>query len=243
MDNFIITIPARYSSSRLPGKPLKLINGKTMLLRVWEKCIKATKDNSKVVVLTDDNRIIHHCIENNINFYKTSKTCKTGSDRIYEFAKNNKFRSYINVQGDEPFVNTNDIKKIIQLSTKKNIVMNFMTLAKTEEYKKLTIPKVAFNNKYDLIYMSRSIIPIDKYGYISHKIYKQVCIYSYPYKDIIKFGQYRKKTYLEHIEDIELLRFIEIGIKVKMIITKNYSIAVDTVYDLKKAIKYARQKD
>ena len=129
MHNFIITIPVSYFSSRLPGKPLKLINGKTMLMRVWEKCIKATKDISKVVVLTDDYRIIHYCIEKKINFYKTSKKCKTGSDRIYEFAKkfNNKKIESIPVKKIKnfPLNSSINISKLLKIFKKKIKIKNF----------------------------------------------------------------------------------------------------------------------
>ena len=85
-NNFIITIPARYNSTRLPGKPLKKIIGKAMIHHVWDICIKAV-DKKNVVVLTDDHLIKDYCISNDINFFITSKNCKTGSDRIYEFAR------------------------------------------------------------------------------------------------------------------------------------------------------------
>ena len=243
MKDYIIAIPARYLSTRLKGKPLKDINGKEMLLRVWEKCFKACKNNNKIIVLTDNIKIIIFCKSKNINVYKTSTKCLTGTDRIYEFAIKNKFKIYINVQGDEPFVNSNDIKKIIQEGLSKKTVLNYMTVAKNTEYKKTTIPKVVCNIKNELIFMSRSLIPINKYGEFSHKIYKQVCIYSYPYDDLMSFGKYGKKTYIEKIEDIEILRFIELGIKVKMLKTINYSISIDTASDLKKAIIFSRAKN
>ena len=83
--NFIVAIPARYKSSRLPGKPLKDICGKAMIHRVWDICVKAVgKENS--IILTDNNLIGDYCYKNNLKFYMTSPRCKTGTDRIYEFS-------------------------------------------------------------------------------------------------------------------------------------------------------------
>jgi 3-deoxy-manno-octulosonate cytidylyltransferase (CMP-KDO synthetase) len=240
MNDYIITIPARYHSSRLEGKPLMDINGKEMLLRVWEKCFKACKNKMKIIVLTDDYRIINFCKNKNINVHRTSKKCLTGTDRIYEFALKNKFQIYINVQGDEPFVNSNDIKKIIITGLLNKTVTNYMTKAKKNEYLNNSIPKVVYNMKNELLFMSRSAIPADKNVIFKHKIFKQVCIYSYPYNDLISFGNHRKKTPIEKIEDIEILRFLELGIKVKMLLTNHYSISVDTLSDLKKANIYSR---
>ena len=84
------------------------------------------------------------------------------------------------------------------------------------------------------------MIPSNKSKKIKNKIFKQVCIYAYPYNDLILFGNHKKKTLIEKIEDIEILRFLELGIKVKMLLTKHHSISVDTISDLKKANIYSR---
>ena len=113
MSDFLLVIPARYRSKRLPGKALLDIKGQPMILRTFNQCEKAVP-RSKILVATDDKRIQKVCIENNINSMITSKNCLTGTDRIAEVSRKIKKDFYINVQGDEPICNPKDIKKIIK---------------------------------------------------------------------------------------------------------------------------------
>ena len=235
-NNFIITIPARYNSTRLPGKPLKKIIGKAMIDHVWDICIKAV-DKKNVVVLTDDHLIKDYCISNDINFFITSKNCKTGSDRIYEFARIKKYKYYINVQGDEPLLNPKNIKEVIKFTKKYNCVTNCYSSCSELEYKNINVPKVVLDNNDYLLFMSRAPIPSYKSNKIPKKTFKQICIYGYPYNYLMKFGKLKKKSKNELIEDIEIIRFLDIGIKIKMINIKNHSLAVDTPNDLRKVRK------
>lgn len=235
-NNFIVTIPARYKSTRLPGKPLKKINGKAMIHHVWDACIKAV-NKKNVIVLTDDKLIRDYCNTNKINFFMTSKKCKTGSDRIYEFAKIKKYKFYINVQGDEPLLNPKNIREVINFTIKYNCVTNCYSNCSNLEYKNINIPKVVLDNNDFLLYMSRSPIPSHKKKKIPTKIFKQICIYGFPYKYLMEFGKLNKKSKNELIEDIEIIRFLDIGIKIKMINVKDHSLAVDTPGDLKKVRK------
>ena len=101
--DYLVIIPARFQSTRFPGKPLVDIFGKSMIHRVWEKCVEATS-HDKVLVATDDQRIIEHCKNNNMEVLLTSNNCLTGTDRLYEVAQKRKTQLYINVQGDEPLI-------------------------------------------------------------------------------------------------------------------------------------------
>ena len=143
MQQICIVIPARYKSSRLEGKPLKNIQGKKMIQMVWEQCSKSL-DKNKIFIATDDRRIEEFCKSNNMNTVMTSKNCLTGTDRVYDFSKKNKFDIYINIQGDEPLIDPKDIKKIINLSFKyPDSILNGMTKITNEtEYKSKNIPKV-----------------------------------------------------------------------------------------------------
>ena len=114
MHDYLIVIPARYDSTRFPGKPLVDICGKSMIQRVWEKCVEAL-NAEQVIIATDDDRIIKHCQEK-MNTVLTSKNCLTGTDRIYEVSNKIKSQIYINVQGDEPLILPEDIQKIIKQS-------------------------------------------------------------------------------------------------------------------------------
>ena len=233
----VIIIPARYSSSRFPGKPLVLINGKSMIERVWLKCSKAIPPKD-VYVATDSKKIKNHCEKKNIQVIMTNSNCKTGTDRVYEAAKKIKANVIINVQGDEPLVKPSDIKQIIKYMNKKpDSVCNAMCpITEKKEFESNSVPKVVFTKSKNLLYMSRAPIPYNKEKkFISG--WKQVCIYGFPIKALKKFYEISNKTHHEGIEDIEILRFLELGFKVKMIPVSKSSIAVDYSSDVKKIEK------
>ncbi len=117
--NFIVVIPARFGSKRLPGKPLKKILGIPMIIRTSMQCLKVVK-RSQLIVATDDKRIQKCCKKYSINSILTSKNCKTGTDRVAEVAKKIKARNYINVQGDEPIFNPDDLSKMLKESKHPN---------------------------------------------------------------------------------------------------------------------------
>ena len=237
MSDFLLVIPARYKSKRLPGKPLINLKGIPMIVRTYNQCKKVVH-HSKILVATDHKKILNLCKKNNINVMMTSNKCLTGTDRVAEVAKKIKKKFYINVQGDEPICNPADIKKIISSAKKyPNKVINGFTEIKDKNmFKSPHIPKVIFKKDGNLIYMSRAPIPSNKNKSFT-KGWRQVCIYSFPYKSLKVFSNLKKKTPLERIEDLELNRFIEIGYEVKMIKMSNKSVAVDTKNDLKKVRK------
>src|SRR5258707_331169 len=111
--DYIVVIPARYKSTRFPGKPLIDLAGKSMLQRTYEQCTKAV-DASLVYVATEDEKIVHHCRQFGMNVLLTTDNCLTGTDRIAEVAQQIKADYYINVQGDEPLCSPDDIKAIIK---------------------------------------------------------------------------------------------------------------------------------
>ncbi len=237
MIDYLVVIPARYNSKRLPGKPLIDINGVPMIVRTYNQCKKVVA-SSKIVVATDDKRIQKICTKNKINSIITSSKCLTGTDRIAEVAKKIKKRFYINVQGDEPVCNPSDIKKIINFAKKNpDLIINGYTDIKDKEmFYSPNVPKVVFDSSQNLLYMSRAPIPSNKKKSFI-KSWRQVCIYSFPYKSLKKFSSIKKKTLLESIEDLESNRFIELGYKVKMLKMSDRSIAVDTMADLNKVRK------
>ena len=112
-----IIIPARYKSSRLPGKPLIKILGVPMLVRTYNQCLKVAL-REQVIVATDDKRILKLCKNNNMNCINTSKKCLTGTDRVAAASKRIKSNIIVNVQGDEPTINPKDIRKIIRAKKK-----------------------------------------------------------------------------------------------------------------------------
>ena len=239
---YIIVIPARYKSERLPGKPLLNIGGIPMIVRTYNQCTKVV-NKDKIVVATDSYKIKKVCDEYDIKSIMTSDKCLTGTDRVAEVAKKINCKFYINVQGDEPFFNPNDLKKLIDVATKNpNEIINGYTEIKDKElFFNNAIPKLVFDKKSYLLYMSRAPIPANK-KYDFQKGWRQVCAYSFPKKDLISFAKQNKKTKFEFYEDIEILRFLELGHKVKMIKMSNKSLSVDTQNDLDKAEIYLKLK-
>ena len=237
MSDFLLVIPARYRSKRLPGKPLINIKRIPMIIRTYNQCKKAVH-SSNIIVATDHKKILNLCKKNNINVIMTSKNCLTGTDRVAEVSRKIKKTFYINVQGDEPICNPADIKKMISLAKKypTKVISGFTEIKEKKIFYSPHVPKVVFRKDRNLIYMSRAPIPSNKNQRFI-KAWRQVCIYSFPHKSLKVFTNLKRKTPLEEIEDLELNRFIEIGHQVKMIKMSNKSVAVDTKNDLKKVIK------
>ena len=235
-NNFAVIIPARYESSRFPGKPLVDINGKPMIQHVWERCCEAV-GKDKVYVATDDSRI-----ENSVKHFGgevvlTSSDCLTGTDRIAEANLQLDFDFVVNVQGDEPLINPEDVKTVIQSFIKNRNVTNAMCEIKTkDEFYSLTIPKVAFTKSRKLLYMSRSTIPLNKTGNYEFG-YKQVCIYAFSKEHLNFFYSNRAKSDFEKVEDIEILRFLESNYTVDMVEVGAGSLAVDVPEDKLKVLK------
>ena len=234
-------IPARYKSSRFPGKPLKKILGIPMLLRTFKQCEKAV-GKKDLFVATENKKIVKFCKKNKIQYCLTSKKCLTGTDRIAEFAKKFKYSNYVNIQGDEPIFNPKDLKKIVH-ETKKNpnlVLGGYCKIKKKSDFLNTSIPKIVFDKKKFLLYMSRSPIPGSKKKNF-RKAFRQVCIYSYPRYMLHTFYKRKSKLLLENIEDLELLGFLENQIRVKMIKMSNKSISVDHPSDVKKIEKIIKK--
>jgi len=232
--NYSIVIPARYQSTRLPGKPLVDIAGKPMIVRTWEQCVKAS-DTSRVYVATDDERVKAVCEEWAIQVLITSDRCLTGTDRVAESIEQIESDVCINVQGDEPIFNPDDIRLLIKEAEKNpEVVLNgYSALDNEEQFFSPQVPKVVFDKNGYLLYMSRGAIPSNKKGSYSRG-WRQVCAYSFPRKALFAFSSEKEKTPLEAIEDIEILRFLEMGIQVKMLEMSNVSIPVDNREDVER---------
>jgi len=232
----IIVIPARYKSSRFPGKPLVKLLGKPMIQWVSELSAKAVGIEN-VYIATDDKHISNAVKKMGYQAIMTSNDCLTGTDRLSEVAQKLKADIYINVQGDEPLVNPEDIIKVIE--AKKNhpteVINGYAEIGDDEDPNNINIPKVIFTEDHRMIYMSRQTIPGFKEVKNSpRKYFKQVCIYAFCREELLTYGDYAKKSTLECAEDIEIIRFLEWGQTVRMIQTKPGSLAVDTPEDVGK---------
>ena len=230
-----VIIPARFNSSRFPGKPIVKLCGKEMILWVAEICAKAV-DISNVFIATDDNRISNLVSKSGFQAILTSPNLLTGTDRVAEASKNLDYDVYVNVQGDEPLIDPDDILKAIELKSRypESVINSYCSITKNENPNNLNIPKVVMKENHDLIYISRAKIPQSKNNNGDQIYNKQVCIYSYNNNDLDRFLSYVRKSRTEKIEDIEILRFFELNINIKMFEASKSSLAVDVPEDVKK---------
>tara|TARA_B100001250_G_scaffold360738_1_gene338413 strand:+ start:78 stop:818 length:741 start_codon:yes stop_codon:yes gene_type:complete len=230
-------IPARYNSKRFPGKMMEKLGNKTVIQQTYESVIGSNLFD-EVFVITDSMLIFNDLKKNNLNvlYSKTNHEC--GTDRIAEFV--NKFDSDIifNVQGDEPFIDKKGLKALINIfknDSKEEVkIASLMTpISDKNEISNPNVVKVVVDNNDFAIYFSRHSIPYNleknTYNYLKH-----IGVYALR-KDLLKRFSTQGKTNLESIEKIEAIRFIEMGYKIKMVITDRFSIGIDTKDDLKKA--------
>jgi len=230
----VIIIPARYKSSRFPGKPLTPILGKPMILWVAEICSHALPIES-VFIATDDSRIKEVVERAGFKAVMTSEKALTGTDRIADAANQIDADIYINVQGDEPLLDPKDILSIIESKKKypNEIINGYCKISDNENSDSLNIPKVVFNENNQMVYMSRHLIPGTKSkDFKPANYYKQVCIYAFSKKDLLNYVDFGRKGTLELYEDIEILRFLDIGIPIRLVETNNASMAVDVPEDV-----------
>ncbi|MGY5449829.1 3-deoxy-manno-octulosonate cytidylyltransferase [Agarivorans sp. MS3-6] len=233
---FAVVIPARYESSRFPGKPLVDICGKPMIQHVWERCCLAV-GQGKVYVATDDERIQNAVESFGGKVVMTSSECLTGTDRLAEANLQLDCDFIINVQGDEPIINPKDINIVIEAFLKTGNVTNAMcSITSEQEFRSFTVPKVTFSQTGKLLYMSRAGIPQTKAGGYEFG-YKQVCIYAFSKEHLEFFYSKKVKTLHEQVEDIEILRFLESDYIVEMIEVESGSLAIDVPSDVQPVIR------
>lgn len=230
----VVLIPARYASSRYPGKPLLPLLGKPMVLWVAELSAKAV-GTENVYVATEDQRIADVVIAAGFNAVMTTDSCLTGTDRLAEAALLINADIYINVQGDEPLVNPDDIRKAIAAKQQNmaEIINGFCWIAQHENPDSVNIPKVITTENNLLVYMSRKALPGFKDAKCAPNRYKkQVCIYAFTAEELATYKAFGRKSELEFSEDIEILRFFEMGRTIRMFETQPGSLAVDVPEDV-----------
>ncbi|MFC2025028.1 3-deoxy-manno-octulosonate cytidylyltransferase [Chloroflexota bacterium] len=236
-------IPARYKSSRFPGKPLADICGKPMIWWVYQQAIQVP-EFEKVYVATDDERIEAECKNLGIDVVMTSDKPPTGTDRAGEVAEQIKADIYVNIQGDEPLLQPDTIRKAIipfESNTRPISVTNLMTeIKRMTDISDSTVPKVVVNSKNEAVFLSRLPVPYPK-GTSDVRYFKQVCVYGFTSDALRSFCEWPKGS-LEKAEDIELLRFIENRMIVQMVEVEQDTVAVDTPADLETVRKIIEDK-
>lgn len=239
----VAVIPARYQSSRFKGKPLELIEDEPMVAWVYGQ-VKQVRGLDDVYVATDDERIEKVCKEKNIKVTLTKNTHPTSTERVQEVSETVKADLYLVINGDEPLINPKMIEKIIPESlpdSNKVYVANLMTKIKNPvEAVDFTNIKVVFDKSSYAMFFSRSPIPYPK-GSMDYDYYKHVGVLIYNKKALDFFASTKKGPY-EIVEDVNEIRFLENGEKIKMIEVESESLSVDTPKDLEHICAIVKEK-
>ena len=241
-------IPARYASTRFPGKPLALIKGKPMIQRVYEQALKAKLD--AVVVATDDARIADAVMDFGGQYVMTSPNHRSGTDRCREALDllENQYDAVINIQGDEPFIDPRQIGMMRDLISRDDTVL--ASLAKRiEDEDELFSPntvKVVMDKERNALYFSRNPIPfmrnVDRKDWLSKGVfYKHIGIYAYKAEALRQIAEMQPST-LELAESLEQLRWLENGLRIRMGITQEENVSIDEPSDIDKAERFAENQ-
>lgn len=240
--NILAIIPARYASSRFPGKPLALVNGKPMIQRVYEQASKAFEN---VCVATDDQRIYDAVADFGGKVVMTSENHSSGTDRCFEALNNYTkesgmtFDIVVNVQGDEPYIQPEQLKLLGECFSDESVEL--ATLVKRvrdkEEFLNHNAPKVIVDNNSFALYFSRAPIPFPRDmeitdSYVEQtKLYRHIGLYGYRSSTLARICA-MEQSFLEKTEKLEQLRWLENGLKIKVAETNEETYAVDTPEDL-----------
>jgi 3-deoxy-manno-octulosonate cytidylyltransferase (CMP-KDO synthetase) len=226
-------IPARWGSTRFPGKPLHLIAGRPLLRHVWEQCRRAKKLD-QLIVATDDFRIAEAAFEWGAEVAMTSANHASGTDRIAEVAAKAKgFSHIVNIQGDEPLVDPKLIDRLVrELQRDRNLEMITAAhpFSDPGEAQSPHQVKVVVNRKNDALYFSRGAIPYSRDDLATPQYFRHQGIYGYTRDLLLRFVRW-KTSPLERAESLEQLRALENSVRIHVLITKTGSPGVDTPED------------
>ena len=230
-------IPARYASTRFPGKPLVMIDGKPMIQRVYEQALKADLDD--VVIATDDNRIANAVSDFGGHVVLTSENHPSGTDRCAEALQLFKgdWTAVVNIQGDEPYIQPSQINSVVTLLKNGAPIATLVKkIETTDELSNVNSPKVVIGIDGKALYFSRQPIPFQKgigiNDWLNHgTYYKHIGIYGYQAAILPELTQL-KQGILEMAESLEQLRWLENGYTIRTAETTENTVAIDTPEDL-----------
>lgn len=239
-------IPARHASTRFPAKPLADLGGKSMIQRVYEQ-VKKSKLVTEAVVATDHSEIFNHVKKFGGHVCMTKENHASGTDRCYEALtlQQKEFKYVINIQGDEPFIQPEQIDLLAKLLDGKTEIATLVK--KIEDHAQLFNPnvvKAVVSKDNTALYFSRSIIPHirntqENEWLPKHTFYKHIGMYAYR-ADTLKQLTSLPVSSLEKAESLEQLRWLENGFKISVAETKTETIGIDTPEDLEKALSYLK---
>ena len=237
-------IPARYQSTRLPGKPLSEICGKTMIQRVYENCCKSALLD-RVVVATDDERIVENVKSFGGEAVMTSSDISTGSERCLSAVKDLSCDYVVNIQGDEPLIDPTVIDETVLALLNSEGFVCATPVKIIEDDGELLSPncvKVVFGKEKNAIYFSRSVIPFNRDGKKDVEYYKHIGLYVYQKSFLVDYVSLEQSA-LELAESLEQLRILENGYGIKCCVVDYEAIGVDTQEDLEKVRKIISEKE
>lgn len=229
----VIVIPARYGSTRLPGKPLREIAGKPLIQWVYERARESSLAD-EVMVATDDGRIHDACAAFGAQVVMTSPDCKSGTDRVYEAVKGRPADIVVNVQGDEPLIRGDMIDQLFSAIEQDSLDMATLCayLSDRHEYTDPHTVKVVMDKKGFALYFSRAAIPFMQRT-IAIPLYKHIGIYGYS-RNYLEAFVGMPKGGLEEAESLEQLRAMEAGVRIRTILVDYEGFGVDTESDLER---------
>ncbi len=235
-------IPARYDSQRFPGKLMKDLAGQTVILRTYRAAVQSGLFN-EVYVITDSQLIYEEIINNGGQAFISTKKHETGTDRIAEFAGNIEADIVINIQGDEPFIHQKSLRDLIQVfeaDTEKKIDLAslMIRLQNKEDFLNPNHVKVVVDNNDFALYFSRAPIPYSR-DKVFETAYKHIGVYAFRKPALERIAQ-MPQTDLEQIEKLENLRFLQNGLRIKMVETDKLNFGIDTEEDLREAELYLK---
>lgn len=235
-------IPARYGATRFPGKPLAILEGKSIVQRVYEQAMKAAT-LQEVWVATDDSRIEDHVKQFGGKVIMTSPDHPSGTDRCHEALKliNASPDYVVNIQGDEPFIAPEQIDVLAaMLDGTTQLATLYKTIEDPDRIADPNVVKVVKNAQDQALYFSRAPIPFSREGSSSqHTYYQHIGIYAYR-SDVLRSITNLAPGYLEQVEKLEQLRWLEAGYSIKMAHTDHQSMGIDTPGDLDRAALYLK---
>jgi 3-deoxy-manno-octulosonate cytidylyltransferase (CMP-KDO synthetase) len=241
--NFIAIIPARYQSTRFPGKPLAMLQNKPVIQWVYENASKALDE---VWVATDDERIFNAVKKFGGKVTETAATHRSGTDRCAEAARNlsekTDFDVVINIQGDEPFIHASQIKQLMGCFDEKTEIATLVKkIDNTKELFNPNRPKVVIDKEENALYFSRSPIPFvrgekESSWLLAASFWAHIGMYAYKKEVLQEITQLQHGT-LERVEALEQLRWLENGFKIKTAVTEHQSVGIDTREDLDNALQ------
>jgi 3-deoxy-manno-octulosonate cytidylyltransferase (CMP-KDO synthetase) len=236
----IALIPARYAATRFPAKLMQMLGEKTIIRHTYENTLR-TLLFDEVIVVTDSEVIFNEIVSNGGYAVMSKNQHESGSDRIAEAAADIDVDIIVNVQGDEPFVKKellqnlliafdNDPKEKVQVASVMHEITDIDSIVNPNHV------KVVVDKEQNALLFSRSVIPFHRDTTISHAYYKHIGIYAFRKAALIRFTQWPVSP-LESVEKLEQLRYLENGIRIKMVLTNESSLSIDSPEDLENARK------